>query len=238
MDKDFNTIFYGYSLQGAMHKKNDLPNQDAWLGGKYSFGDLIVVADGMGSKPFSDFGSQTVCKATVDGIRYWDKNDCSNVRHLLMIIQTMWTALVSKKYNDKDCSSTILFALKLNDGRLITAQLGDGIILLKKKKDCLNLSREREGFGNQTYALGSTWDIDRWTINDFNDGRNIQGIILATDGVADDLIKDKYFEFSQHILNIGNELYQKRWQIIKKELRDWPTPYSNDDKTIAVLKFN
>ncbi len=230
-------IMYGYSSKGEMHKKNNLPNQDAWFSYKYFFGSLVVVADGMGSKKFSEFGSKMACKASYDAVNYWYKNKSSNVRHLLMILQTMWTSLVSVKYSDKESCSTILFALALNNGKLITAQLGDGIILVNRGKYASNLSKEREGFGNETYALGSTWNIDKWIINEFDITDDIKGIILATDGVADDLLKDKYLEFSEYILNISDEFPQKRWRILKDELENWPTPFSGDDKTIGVLKF-
>lgn len=232
------TIYYGYSSQGFVHKKNNLPNQDSWLGKHFSFGTVIVVADGLGSKMHSGFGADMVCKSVCDAVLYWHKIDSKNTRHLLMLIQVMWTASVSVKFSDKECCSTCLFALYLNNGDLITAQLGDGIVFLKKKDEAICLTPERQGFGNQTYALGTTWDLNKWEIHEFNKEDNISGVILVTDGVGDDLLRDKFSEFSEYMLEIGSMNYQKRWRTLQHDLNNWPTPYSGDDKTICVLKVN
>ena len=48
---------FGASVIGPGHAASRLPNQDAWLAFHHIRADGIVVSDGLGSKPLSDFGS-------------------------------------------------------------------------------------------------------------------------------------------------------------------------------------
>ncbi len=54
---------FGASVLGPSHITEGLPNQDAWMSFHHTWGDGIVVSDGVGSKPFSNFGSDAGCLA-------------------------------------------------------------------------------------------------------------------------------------------------------------------------------
>jgi hypothetical protein len=54
---------FGASVRGLSHIAEGLPNQDAWAKFHHVWGDGIVVSDGVGSKPFSSFGSHAACLA-------------------------------------------------------------------------------------------------------------------------------------------------------------------------------
>jgi hypothetical protein len=61
--------------------------------------------------------------------------------------------------------------------------------------------------------------------------------VLATDGVADDLISEKLDAFCNWLVDDFLDLNPlKRWRRLQTELRNWPTPGHIDDKTLAVLR--
>ena len=55
--KSGQTVFkqFGYSEIGPLHKKRQLPNQDAFCRYTYSWGELIALSDGLGSHALSQF---------------------------------------------------------------------------------------------------------------------------------------------------------------------------------------
>ncbi len=67
-------IRYGAaSVIGKAHLDDALPNQDAFLIKKMSYGTIIVMADGMGSKKKADIGSKMICRAVCEAVEVWIK---------------------------------------------------------------------------------------------------------------------------------------------------------------------
>ena len=62
-------------------------------------------------------------------------------------------------------------------------------------------------------------------------------MVLATDGVADDLAPERLDEFTDWLANDIGRLSPPtaRWRRLCRELRAWPVPHHLDDKTVAVL---
>ena len=88
------------------------------------------------------------------------------------------------------------------------------------------------GFGSCTEALGGggTWQTLtlQWRAGDI--------VVLATDGVADDLLEDRVGDFAHWLVDGFATLSpHRRWTALARELRSWPTPRHIDDKTVAVL---
>ncbi|PJA56299.1 MAG: protein phosphatase 2C domain-containing protein, partial [Rhodocyclales bacterium CG_4_9_14_3_um_filter_68_10] len=85
-----------------------------------------------------------------------------------------------------------------------------------------------------TCALGATRQLGAWHIEVLPPADRT--VILCTDGVADDLLEDRYFEFARWV---DGELAPLppgvRWRRVARELRAWPTPNHIDDKTLAVI---
>ena len=71
---------WGHSMIGPLHQKNGLPNQDAWLARHYSWGDVVVVSDGLGSKPHADTGAKMACRAVCEAAKLSEKHLRSFVR--------------------------------------------------------------------------------------------------------------------------------------------------------------
>ena len=60
--------------------------------------------------------------------------------------------------------------------------------------------------------------------------------MLATDGVADDLLPERIDGFVQWLMDdFAGMAPSQRWRALQRELKDWPTPHHTDDKTLVVL---
>jgi serine/threonine protein phosphatase PrpC len=135
-----------------------------------------------------------------------------------------------------ESATTCLFAVVTKDGRLLLAQLGDGLVILNTPKGTTTLEPPAERFGNATTGLGIASDVREWRLHHERNFTGAATILLATDGVADDLVPEKRAEFVNFLVSeYGPRPAASRARAIAKELRAWPTPRHRDDKTLAVL---
>jgi hypothetical protein len=75
-----------------------------------------------------------------------------------------------------------------------------------------------------------------WTLLELPSADDERIAVIATDGVADDLLPERFDSLCDWL--IGTFEHQKpaeRWRALAAELKNWPTPKHLDDKTIAVL---
>lgn len=225
---------FGASVVGPGHIATGKPNQDAWLAFHYDWGDGIVVSDGLGSKPFSDFGSHAACLAvarTIHDCRGKAPNDYVFISDK---IKNKWLSLICP-LDPCDCASTCLFAFRINDGMVYMGMLGDGLAAaLKKDGSVVTLSEDKsEGFSNITAALSVHLAEKDWRWLSIPEGE-CKSIILCTDGVADDLADVNGFvkEFFDAHRNLSAVSAAR---CAREMLENWPTPKHTDDKTIACL---
>jgi hypothetical protein len=227
--------YFGASVRGPLHQAEDLPNQDAWLGGEHPFGTFVVVCDGMGSRTNARQGARMACRAVRQALRLWSQAEQASLDMLPRLIMPLWKLAISP-VPAEDCATTCLFALLTSEGRLVCGGLGDGLIALKADDDTQVILGERGGFGNETLALGCPHRLDDWVLHDVNVGIKPVDILLATDGVADDLKPEKLSGFMDWL---GHEFKPlapvQRWRKVAHELKNWPTPKHLDDKTLALL---
>ena len=227
--------FMGASVRGPGHKQDGRPNQDALLsrqGRRYS---LAVVCDGLGSRPHSADGSHAACRAVADAVRSWDKSPDATPELLLRLIHALWNIRVHT-LGRNECATTCLFAVVMNDGRILLAQLGDGLVILKTEAGLTTLEPSEERFGNTTTGLGIANDLRDWR---FHLAPRVLGqttIFLATDGVTDDILPEKRQSFLDFLVtNYGSLPPHTRTRAIARTLHEWPTARHSDDKTVAVL---
>jgi len=141
-------------------------------------------------------------------------------------------------YNKADCATTCLFAVVGPDGRLHVAQLGDGLALLVSEDSVVQVGRERDGFTNETTGLGVARHLSEWDTLE-TDASQITSVLLASDGIADDLDGSTLWGFADFVLHTYTELPPtERWRRLSADLRAWPTPYHSDDKTLALMWRN
>ena len=225
----------GASAQGPQHRQERKPNQDAWLRRLGRDSALVVVCDGMGSRKYSATGSRAACRAVADAVRLWAKSRDAPPDLLLRLVHALWNIRVHLTGRD-ECATTCLFAAVTKDGRLVLAQLGDGLIMLKTPQGTTTLESPNDRFGNTTTGLGVAKDIREWRVHIEPEISGETVIMLATDGVADDLLPEKRSSFINFLVaQYGALPAMERSRELAKALREWPTPRHLDDKTVAVL---
>jgi serine/threonine protein phosphatase PrpC len=225
----------GASVRGPEHFRDGRPNQDAWSSRLRRDTALAVVCDGLGSRPHSSVGSRAACHAVANAVRHWATGPDAPPELLLRLVHALWNVRVHQPGSD-ECATTCLFAVATKDGRLLLAQLGDGLVMLQTPKGTTTLEPPAERFGNATTGLGIASDLREWRLHLEPNFAGTASILLATDGVADDLVPEKRSEFLNFLVTeYGSRPAAARTRAIAKELRDWPTPRHRDDKTVAVL---
>jgi serine/threonine protein phosphatase PrpC len=229
---------FGASVPGPLHRKMGVGNQDAWLAVAEGFGYLIVVCDGVGSRPEAQRGARIACRAVRDAARYWAQLPDAPVSQLLRLVHVLWEMRVLPS-DPSHCATTCLFALLTPAKRLVIAGLGDGMALVRwPSQTRLNIIGPRSAFVNQTVALGLTKSLADWSVQSWDDCMPGSVVILATDGIADDLIEEKLDDFIEYLITKYLPLPAlPRWHALCRDLRSWPTPKHTDDKTIAALCY-
>jgi serine/threonine protein phosphatase PrpC len=225
---------FGASVIGPGHITTGKTNQDAWAAFHRIWGDGIVVSDGLGSKPFADFGSEAACRAVACAVHACrGKNEIGRT-FLSERIKNNWLSLIAP-LESRDCAATCLFAFRIDDGVVHMGMLGDGLAAaVKTDGSVVSLFEDKtEGFSNITVALTSyvTEKDWRWLSIPEDDCRSI---VLCTDGVADDLADIDGFvkEFAGEHRNHSSVSAARRTHEV---LENWPTPKHSDDKTISCL---
>ncbi len=225
---------FGASVIGPGHVAAGVPNQDAWAAFHHEWCDGIVVSDGLGSKPFSDFGSRAACLAVARAI-----HSCigrTEMDHTVLTdrIKRKWLSLITP-LSSRDCAATCLFAFRMNDGLVLIGMLGDGLAaVVKADGSVISLSDDKtEGFSNITSALSPEVGVKEWRWLSIREDE-CQSILLCSDGVADDLTDLNGFvaEFCASYRGISSVSASRR---AREMLANWPTPMHSDDKTIACL---
>jgi serine/threonine protein phosphatase PrpC len=228
--------YFGASVRGPLHQREGRPKEDAWEGMCGSFGTAIVVSDGMGSKPNARIGARMACRAVKDALRYWGKVKLALPVILLRLVHLLWGLQVLPA-SEEDSAATCLFAVVLSSGELLVAKLGDGIAAIREPDGkVIVLGDERTGFCNQTTALGVSRSTQEWSIITRPSFPPGTAVLLATDGIADDLIGDRVGDFINFLTEEFASLEPSvRWRTLSHELRNWSTPKHLDDKTLAIL---
>jgi len=231
---------FGASVRGPGHIAQGLANQDAWMPFHHAWGDGIVVSDGVGSKPFSNFGSEAACLAvTYAALACRVKADMSNAQiewdFLFEKIRTNWLSIIGP-LEPRDCSATCLFAVRVGDGLIHFGMLGDGLVAaLKADGSVTSLSEDKaHGFSNTTTALSANVSRKDWQYISLREEECI-GVLLCTDGVADDLddvegFVTGFFDGYRSLAALSASRHAREM------LEKWPTPKHSDDKTLACLR--
>jgi serine/threonine protein phosphatase PrpC len=119
-------------------------------------------------------------------------------------------------------------------GRAAIAQLGDGLIARRGLDGSVAVHpSSSEGFG-LTHALGTPHALVDWSLTLTNPLAPGEAIVLATDGVSEDLEPDRIGGLAAWVIdNLGPEPTACR--LLAAELRCWPVPHHQDDKTLLVM---
>lgn len=218
---------WGVSEIGPLHTKENIPNQDSFIVKKYSWGIVGVVCDGLGSKKYSHLGAKALVGAIIKAAQLFDfKKD---IQLFEPLVKSLWDINISP-YSQDETSTTLLFSIVKNK-KIYIGRVGDGAIAILGKESFL-LEEDKNMFTNYTIPFGRDEKI-QWHI--FNDSE-IDSIVMCSDGISEDLKKDKLLDFFQNYMaNYKDMQANKRVYEIKKWLKNWPVKGHSDDKTIVAL---
>jgi Protein phosphatase 2C len=220
------------SVRGPGHIRAGRPNDDSWLATNAGFGTLVVVCDGLGSKPRARHGSRAACAAVRDAVRHWSRAGGPELGLLLRLIHTLWAVRVWP--HQAESATTCLFALARESGVLL-GQLGDGIVAIRTPDgELVTVGTERPSFSNDTTGLGIAKTVDEWTTHSCSSFPSGSAVMLATDGVSDDLVQSRVADLVAHLVGAYGECPNGRLRL-RRELQHWPTKGHVDDKTLALL---
>jgi len=225
---------FGASVIGPAHIRAGKPNQDSWGAFHHTWTDGIAASDGVGSKPFSEFGSDAACRAvacTVYSCRYKTEIDQN---FLFDRIKSNWLSFIAP-LDPRDCSATCLFAFRFADGIIRMGMLGDGLAgVLKTDGAVMSLAEDKtDSFSNLTTALSPDTTGKSWKFLALPEDL-CRAVLLCTDGVSDDL-KDSDEFIRKMVSPTGNSACVSLSRKARIILEDWKTPKHSDDKTIACL---
>ncbi|MGB2221969.1 PP2C family serine/threonine-protein phosphatase [Neptunomonas sp.] len=223
----------GSSVIGPAHLQDDNPNQDAVLVHGICGGWCIAVCDGLGSRELSHQGSRLATHAVRSTLREWHGVSSSVPLAISQRIKARWNNKVGK--DSSSYETTCLWAWAVANGQVKTAQVGDGLLLIRSNGRFSIVTPQRDGFGNQTQTLARACDSD-WSVAECYLTSVGDGVLLMTDGISDDLIPEQLEAFFDAIflqLQGSNKRRCKRW--LTRELMEWSTPKHGDDKSIAGI---
>lgn len=218
---------WGVSEIGPLHIKENIPNQDSFIVKRFSWGIVGVVCDGLGSKQYSHIGSKALVDAIIKVAQLFDfKKD---IKLFEPLVKSLWDINISP-YSQDETSTTLLFSI-IKNKRIYIGRVGDGAIAILGKESFL-LEEDKNMFTNYTIPFGRDEKI-QWYI--FKDSE-IDSIVMCSDGISEDLKKDKLLDFFQnYIENYKDIQSNKRVYEIKQWLKNWPVRGHSDDKTIVAL---
>lgn len=226
-------IACGASVIGPRHLDLGEPNQDAMTLTGCRNGWIAAVADGLGSRARSDLGARRACLVAKRILRVPPIG--FDLTATLPLVHQRWReAIVPTK--PRDAATTLLFARVTAEGAVQAAQLGDGLVLVRCGGEFRCVTPERTAYGNQTWALESAYLEDKWSTAQGRLTKRGDGVVLMTDGVADDLEPAQLAEFFDALyqdLSNRNRRTGRRW--LQSELSDWATPLHSDDKTLVAI---
>ncbi len=227
----------GESLAGPSHIAKNIPNQDSFLFVRKRKYTLLIVSDGLGSKPHSHIGSAAACRAVKEEIAQFvkNRNQALSISALLKNIVTRWEAVI-QPHSPKDCSATCLF-LFATRRKILVARLGDGMVCLlgKNPENDVFLGDSKDGtFSNATFSLSDTHLTAEFNVNLF-DRSDFCGAVLTTDGISADMENGKELLFAKDVFSeLDRMKFWKRRAFLRNMMENWPVPHHTDDKTIIV----
>jgi serine/threonine protein phosphatase PrpC len=224
----------GATCIGPSHVAKGLPNQDSWRHFAGRFGLGIVVCDGIGSLPNAEVGSRAACAAVAEAVAVWHAHPDATNDHLIRLIHLFW-AMKVQAVGQHNCATTCLFAVTQPDQGMLVGQLGDGGVLIESADGGVTTLAPLTDKSLGTTGLGVATKVGEWTIRSLTSDQ-CRLVVLATDGVYDDLDFDRLPVFVGFLRkSILSQSPRQRWHRLFQKLKHWPAALHSDDKTIGML---
>jgi serine/threonine protein phosphatase PrpC len=155
------------------------------------------------------------------------------VEDLIRLLEAAWRLRLGR-VPAEDAATTCLLYAEDGHGRAAQAQLGDGLIARRSADGSVATHASRSaGFG-LTHALGTPHPLSDWSYALLEPLVAGEALLLATDGVSEDLEPDRLGDLATWVVDDLGPL-QRPGRALARELRSWPVPHHQDDKTLLVM---
>ncbi len=221
------------SVRGPAHVRHGLPGQDAWLAVAEDRASLAVVCDGVGSCPHAGQGSRAATLAVRDAWRLWRRSPVGAVEDLIRLVEVAWRLRLGRVPTDGAATTCLSYA-EDGHGRAVLIQLGDGIAVRRRNDGEVAVHPARSLAFGLTYALGAPHALTDWSWSAIEPLAAGEVLLLATDGVAEDIALDRIGDLAAWVVSELGPLRRPGFALAK-ELRAWPVPHHRDDKTLLVM---
>lgn len=230
-------VITGASIIGPAHIRQHMPNQDAFKFCNYRYGCVMAVADGVGSDRYSHFGSKAVVQAVHEAFCAYVRGDINRTQ-ITKSIYRYYISILKKRYQ-LAASTTCLFAAYIFNQGLYLGLIGDGIICGSINSQPFVMQKTSDAFANIVKPLSPQRPNPTWTTKYIPEHRlNSIRLMLATDGVSEDILPNKESDFASYLIDYVNSWRAKDRQIkLLNILENWETPKSLDDKTIVLFQY-
>lgn len=223
--KEFVVGEYKYNVVGiSVIGKKKIENQDSFLISADNVSLNIVVADGLGSAPFSKEGADHICGLCIEALKNKLDNDA------ILKLKEDWKLSVKSDYEKYD--TTIKF-LRFTDDEITFGGVGDGWICIESN-GCIESSEQPHTFSNQTDSILSIDLIAKFTSKSIEIGKEAIALI-STDGFSEDIDKTNLLELLNDVKNgMCNDVYSFAEEM-ENALKNWPVETNCDDKTVVFV---
>lgn len=230
------------SVKGARNIHNRSANQDAFLIRIKSDVVYMAVADGLGSCAHSDIGAR-LAVACIDEFMVHNYKQYSEISdEMIAVFHRKLIDRWRKKVGEADYrqyDTTLLYAI-VTDRYAWVGGIGDGMILCRSGQVTTEYSWEKTEFSNRTLSLASHGAAELMQANviALDDSSMPLTVILATDGVAEDLEPGSKLRLAEYlhkslinsdIIDVQHELEQ--WVL------NWKTRHHSDDRTFCMMNL-
>ncbi len=226
--------FAGASVIGQSHKKSKLPNQDSYLIYKNNDIVVLVIADGLGSHEYSKIGSKTVVKVVKSTFCDFE-NGSVPFKQITNTIYNRFVSSIPKRYANAAATTCAFVVISKKNG-IFAGQVGDGLCYIRINDSKFILKPKTDEFSNIVTPLNPVKENVLWKTKHFNIESNDEiDIMLATDGISEDIIPGKESECLEYcISNIKKKFRFLSNIVLKRIILNWDVPGSLDDKSIII----
>lgn len=222
----------GASICGPLHRSAGAPCEDRWFAHSDGRGAVLAVADGLGSRPYARAGALAAMRAVRGAWRHWSASPRGTAEDLVRLVEVLWRLSLGA-IEPNDAATTCLVCAMPRSREGVLAQLGDGLVGTLRCGDFVPLRAGREGFGTETHALGVPHGMRAWSLAPLPSLEVGEAVLLATDGVSDDLVSERLGDFARWMVDDVRRAPRAGLRIAAK-LRAWPVPRHLDDKTLVL----
>ena len=223
--KEFNIGKYRYYVAGiSVIGKKKIENQDSFLICNDDSYLSIVVADGLGSAPFSKEGSEKVCGLCLEMLKTNIDNDA------ILKLKEDWKQSVKSDFDKYD--TTIKF-LKISDKELVYGGIGDGWICLMNGQDVLSAEASHT-FSNQTDSILSIDLLLKFFVKRISLSDDFV-VLISTDGFSEDIDKKNLSNMLGDIKQGMRDDVNSFAEEMENAIKNWPVETNCDDKTVVFV---